>query len=147
MNIFVDDIYEYALIKQVKMGIPERSRLTTPWPLAVGKSKLTLAGLGIITNQELPCCLVFGPYQGRLVEKNVDAEESGYGWQIRKEDNRPMSVDAVDDTISNWMRYVNCPTSQEQCNLVSFQYQGQIYYKTTRLIKTLVYSTSFLDGL
>ena len=117
------------------MGVYGRARATAPWPLAIGTSKHSLAGLGVITNKDLPCCLVFGPYQGKLVVKNVDGDESGYGWQVRKDDNRPLSVDAVDETISNWMRYVNCPTNEQQSNISSFQYKGQIYYKTSRQIK------------
>lgn len=36
---------------------------------------------------------------------------------------------------SNWMRYVNCAPSEEQQNLVAFQYNGGIYYQTSRDIK------------
>ena len=119
----------------MKIGADNRARLSAPWPLAIGKSKIVEAGLGVITNHSLSCCLVFGPYQGQLIMKKVDKEESGYGWQIRVEDNRPFCVDAVDETVSNWMRYVNCPTNADQCNLSSFQFKGQIYYKTTRPIE------------
>ena len=114
--------------------ISNRARLTAPWPLAIGRSKIPGAGLGVISNAALPCCAVFGPYQGRIINKTVDSQESGYGWQIRTDDDNFYCVDAVDETVSNWMRFVNCPTSEEQVNLAAFQFKNQIYYKTLKPI-------------
>ena len=111
-----------------------RARATIPWPLAIGPSKIPEAGSGVITNAKLPCCLVFGPYQGTMNDRTVNAEESGYGWQIRTLGDKPLCVDAADVTISNWMRYVNCPRHEKEVNLSAFQYKGQIYYKSTKSI-------------
>ena len=36
---------------------------------------------------------------------------------------------------SNWMRYVNCARSELEQNLVAYQYQGQIYYRTYKDIQ------------
>ena len=44
-------------------------------------------------------------------------------------------IDAVDKKTSNWLRYVNCPMSEREANLASFQYYGNIYYRTFKPIK------------
>ncbi|KAL3189259.1 hypothetical protein MRX96_002929 [Rhipicephalus microplus] len=35
---------------------------------------------------------------------------------------------------SNWMRYVNTATSEQQHNLVAFEHSGALYYKTCRAV-------------
>ncbi|GFY66353.1 probable histone-lysine N-methyltransferase PRDM7 [Trichonephila inaurata madagascariensis] len=39
-------------------------------------------------------------------------------------------VEGRDEGCSNWMRYVNCADREERQNVVAFQYQGDIYYRT-----------------
>ena len=36
-------------------------------------------------------------------------------------------IDGKDERYGNWMRYVNCSRSENEENLVSFQYHGEIY--------------------
>ncbi|XP_045715689.1 histone-lysine N-methyltransferase PRDM9-like [Phyllostomus hastatus] len=43
-------------------------------------------------------------------------------------------VDGKDRSWANWMRYVNCARDDEEQNLVAFQYHGQIFYRTCRVI-------------
>lgn len=43
-------------------------------------------------------------------------------------------VDGHDESSSNWMRFVNCPRSEDEQNLVAFQYRGKIYYRTYKAI-------------
>ena len=123
------------LSQQVKLGSENRAQITAPWPLAIGASKISRAGRGIITNEDLPCCLVFGPYQGKIINVPVGREESGYGWLIRSQDHKNLCVDAIDPNDSNWMRFVNCATDQKSVNLAAFQFKGQIYYKIIKYIK------------
>ena len=57
---------------------------------------------------------------------------SSYCWQLYK-DGRPTEyVDAADKAKSNWMRFVNCACHEGHQNLIAFQYDGQVYYKTYR---------------
>ena len=35
-------------------------------------------------------------------------------------------MNALDETQSNWLRYVNCARNQTEQNMVSFQYQGKL---------------------
>ena len=44
-------------------------------------------------------------------------------------------VNAYRMETSNWMRYVNCARSESEQNLVAYQYQGQIYYRTYKDIQ------------
>ncbi|ROT76326.1 putative histone-lysine N-methyltransferase PRDM7, partial [Penaeus vannamei] len=113
----------------------DRARLTTPWPLTVYDSKVKGAGKGVWTNAHLPAHLVFGPYEGRVLSGHPEAgKESGYGWKIRGTGTRNRCIDAVDSAVSNWMRYVNCSRTEAETNLSTFQYKGQIYYKTDSAI-------------
>ena len=43
-------------------------------------------------------------------------------------------VDGHDESNSNWMRFVNCSRSEDEQNLVAFQYRGKIYYRTYKAI-------------
>ncbi|KAK8378355.1 hypothetical protein O3P69_011093 [Scylla paramamosain] len=114
--------------------VSQRARLTAPWPLQVAPSQVEGAGLGVWTAADLPPRLVFGPYEGRLLSRVEEGTESGYGWRLRGQSDALCCVDAVDATISNWMRYVNCARSEAETNLGAFQYKAHIYYKTLRAI-------------
>jgi len=39
-------------------------------------------------------------------------------------------VDGQNPTHSNWMRFVNCARHEQEQNLLAYQYQGSIYYRT-----------------
>ena len=43
-------------------------------------------------------------------------------------------VDGSDETTANWMRFVNCSRCEKEQNLVSFQYRGEIYYRSYKQI-------------
>ena len=38
-------------------------------------------------------------------------------------------VDGSDASRANWMRFVNCASTEERQNVVACQYRGQIYYQ------------------
>ncbi|RXG59464.1 putative histone-lysine N-methyltransferase PRDM7, partial [Armadillidium vulgare] len=113
----------------------KRAKATTPWPLYIGDSRIIEAGLGVWTYANLPQGLLFGPYEGRVNSDVKSGSESGYGWKIRNNIQPGKCIDALDPTVSNWMRYVNCSRSYRETNLSAFQFKGEIYYKTIREIK------------
>ncbi|CAF3065756.1 unnamed protein product, partial [Rotaria sp. Silwood2] len=48
------------------------------------------------------------------------ADESGYAWIIKTDpDGATYFIDAIDPSNSNWMRYVNCPNTVSQKNLLA----------------------------
>ncbi|XP_052748157.1 putative histone-lysine N-methyltransferase PRDM6 [Galleria mellonella] len=58
-----------------------------------------------------------------------------YCWQLYDGNNKRRAVvDAKDPNASNWMRYVNCARHWREQNLVAYQYRGQIYYRTIKII-------------
>ncbi|XP_047491580.1 uncharacterized protein LOC125040858 [Penaeus chinensis] len=81
--------------------------------------------MGVFTRARLPPGLVFGPYEGHI---RTDSQESGYAWQVRSPSHKKKTVDSVDASVSNWMRYVNCSKTDAEANLEGFQFLGNIYY-------------------
>ena len=43
-------------------------------------------------------------------------------------------LDGRDESLSNWMRFVNCSRSEDEQNLVAYQFRGNIYYRTYKPI-------------
>ena len=130
--------------------------LPVPAPLTVKPSSIPGAGLGVFTNQFIPKRVRVGPYEGRRVDKLglEDLKDNAYAWevsarttllvcskfspfkegflnsQIRHEDEVEGAIDASDPTHSNWLRFVNSARSEDEQNMMAFQYQGEIYYRT-----------------
>ncbi|XP_071964787.1 uncharacterized protein [Antedon mediterranea] len=110
----------------------DRAHLSLPDGLQIAPSKMKKAGLGVWTKTKFPKGVQFGPYGGEIVYG--DEGYSGYAWQIHKDGKRSHFVDGQKENKSNWMRYVNCARNENEQNLVSFQYQSQIYYRTFKPI-------------
>ncbi|XP_062873474.1 histone-lysine N-methyltransferase PRDM9-like [Trichomycterus rosablanca] len=117
------------------MGVTDRARKTLPPGLQVRESGIPNGGLGVFNNVEaVPLGTHFGPYQGELVDKE-EAMNSGYSWVVSKRGQGEEYIDSKRETHSNWMRYVNCARTDEEQNLVAFQYRGGIYYRCCRPIE------------
>ncbi|KAM9033415.1 histone-lysine N-methyltransferase PRDM9-like isoform 1-T1 [Sarcophilus harrisii] len=124
-------VQDGAMIK----GYPYCSAITLPPGLRIGLSGIPNAGLGVWNEgSNLPMGLHFGPYEGKSTEDD-EAANSGYSWMITKGRNSYEYVDGKEESCSNWMRYVNCAREEEEQNLVAFQYQRQIFYRTCRVIR------------
>ncbi|KAK6298042.1 hypothetical protein J4Q44_G00310970 [Coregonus suidteri] len=125
--LFVPDI-------PAPLGASDRARLTLPSGLEVRTSSIPEAGLGVFNQGNIvPAGAHYGPYEGELTDKD-QAMESGYSWVIYKSRHWEDYIDAGRDTHSNWMRYVNCARSEEEQNLVAFQYRGGILYRCCKPI-------------
>ena len=61
-------------------SLPQRARLTAPWPLSVADSRIPGAGKGVWTTRDLPRGLLFGPYEGTVIRN--PPKESGYAWKV-----------------------------------------------------------------
>ncbi|XP_056591728.1 histone-lysine N-methyltransferase PRDM9-like isoform X2 [Triplophysa dalaica] len=120
----------------VPVGTSDRARLTLPVGLEVLTSNIPNAGLGVFNHGEiLPIGAHFGPYEAEE-SKMEEAVSSGYSFVICKRRHLNEYIDARRETHSNWMRYVNCARSEEEQNLVAFQYKEAILYRCCRPIKT-----------
>nr|XP_026483149.1 uncharacterized protein LOC113391402 [Vanessa tameamea] len=141
-----DFVYEYCAIHKPLLVIPDdKVPSKSPYPPSVPRSALTIprvflhlapsvipgAGIGVFSTLTLPRGVRFGPYRG----KKTDAVTSMYSWQIHDGNNRRSHfVDAEDAHNSNWMRFVNCSRHWNEQNLVAYQYKGQLYYRTIKII-------------
>ncbi|XP_071037812.1 histone-lysine N-methyltransferase PRDM9-like [Parasteatoda tepidariorum] len=118
--------------RRVPKNTPDRADLTIPSFLSIGISSIPKAGLGIWTEIPLPIGTVFGPYKGKIIKTQKEAEKSGYAWMIWKGGKVDHFIEGFKKDISNWLRFVNCADKEEKQNLVAIQYKKQIYYKTYR---------------
>ncbi|XP_078093146.1 histone-lysine N-methyltransferase PRDM7-like [Mustelus asterias] len=116
----------------VEFSQPDRARLTLPEGLSIATSKIRKAGLGVWNEGKIiPKGVHFGPYEG-VISNEESAAVSGYSWMISKGKQDFEYIDAKDESNSNWMRFVNCARKEEEQNLVAFQHQGKIYYRTCK---------------
>ncbi|XP_043199350.1 histone-lysine N-methyltransferase PRDM9-like isoform X4 [Amphibalanus amphitrite] len=114
------------------IGDADRDVKTLPPSLSSGQSRNPASGTGVLAEKDLPARQRLGPYEGILTTEQGQARTTGYRWQIKKGDRVHHSVNAEDPSCSNWLRRVNCARSEEEQNLVAFQYRGQIYFRTSK---------------
>ncbi|XP_067106421.1 E3 SUMO-protein ligase ZBED1-like [Osmerus mordax] len=74
---------------------------------------------------------VFGPFKGEMAQGQLTCFR--YAWAIKESDTY-CYIDASDENKSNWMRFVSCTTSEEEHNLIVFQWQREIYYRVSKPI-------------
>ncbi|GFR70460.1 histone-lysine N-methyltransferase PRDM9-like [Elysia marginata] len=108
---------------------PEYCRKTLPQGLEIKKSKIPKAGLGVFATKFFPVRSRFGPYSGRKETDWMIAYESGYCWQVIRDEKTSHFVDASDPKESNWMRFVNCARSEDEQCLTAYQHEGEVYYR------------------
>ncbi|XP_043228125.1 histone-lysine N-methyltransferase PRDM9-like isoform X4 [Amphibalanus amphitrite] len=116
------------------IGGAERDLKTLPSSLSSGQSRNPASGTGVFAENDLPARQRLGPYEGILTTEQGQARTTGYRWQIKKGEHAHHSVNAEDPSCSNWLRRVNCARTEEEQNLVAFQYRGQIYFRTSKPI-------------
>ncbi|XP_043237203.1 histone-lysine N-methyltransferase PRDM9-like isoform X2 [Amphibalanus amphitrite] len=114
------------------IGDADRDVKTLPPSLSSGQSTNPASGTGVLAEKDLPARQRLGPYEGILTTEQSQTRTTGYRWQIKKGDRVHHSVNAEDPSCSNWLRRVNCARSEEEQNLVAFQYRGQIYFRTSK---------------
>ncbi|KAI3352257.1 hypothetical protein L3Q82_005236 [Scortum barcoo] len=76
--------------------------------------------------------VMFGPFVGEVCKGQMPSNLK-YAWAIR-DDAVFVYVDASDENKSNWMRYVTYTSSEEEHNLVVFQFYRHIYYRVSQPI-------------
>ncbi|XP_076583454.1 uncharacterized protein LOC143318850 isoform X1 [Chaetodon auriga] len=76
--------------------------------------------------------VMFGPFAGEMCKGQMPTNLK-YSWAIRDE-AAFVYIDGTDENKSNWMRYVTYTSSEEEHNLVIFQFYRHIYYKVSKPI-------------
>ncbi|VDO19959.1 unnamed protein product [Haemonchus placei] len=102
--LFIRVVY---FLFQSKNSKPEdRARMTAPAFISIKTSSIPNAGLGAFAEACIPVGMVFGPYQGILIDDASEAEKDGYCWELRSHTG-PHFIDGSNTQYSNWMRYIN----------------------------------------
>ncbi|KAL7071640.1 hypothetical protein ACQ4LE_009514 [Meloidogyne hapla] len=111
----------------------DRALLTLPGFLYIHNSPIPNAGKGVFAKVDIPVGIVFGPYEGILLQDPKKASQDGYSWELRVGNGKPSYyIDAKDPRYSNWMRYINSPRHESEQNLLAFQYRGSVFYRVYR---------------
>ncbi|CAF1369116.1 unnamed protein product [Rotaria sordida] len=123
----------------------QRAKRTCPRWIYCAKSRIPGASIAVFTSKLLKPNTFFGPYIGIRHQSSRKADNSTYVWTIEYSNGKIHSyIDAIDQTKSNWLRYVNCTCTVNQEYLIPIQYNSNIFYKTIRIIQPneelLVYS-------
>ncbi|XP_054656169.1 histone-lysine N-methyltransferase PRDM9-like isoform X2 [Dunckerocampus dactyliophorus] len=114
------------------VGVPQRALLTLPYGLTVGRSSIPSGGVGVINHgPALSPGMHFGPFEGEETTME-NAVASDFSWEIYKGEDVYEYIDAATESLSNWMRYVNCARSRDEANLLAVQYKGSILYHCCR---------------
>ncbi|KAK3711399.1 hypothetical protein QZH41_013509, partial [Actinostola sp. cb2023] len=77
---------------------------------------------------------MFGPFQGKQLFQNdiPHGKDLTYSWDLLKEGIPNSILDGSDEKNSNWMRFVTYARDKREQNLIAFQFQGHIFYRTFR---------------
>ncbi|VEN41684.1 unnamed protein product [Callosobruchus maculatus] len=110
----------------VRMNTADRARKTCPKGVLIVRPS-NIHGLGVFALKWLPKGVQMGPYEGQAAKQE---SKSGYAWKLR--DGK--LIDAANERNSNYLRYVNCARNSDEQNLVAFQYDGKLFYRTCKNI-------------
>ncbi|XP_067143011.1 uncharacterized protein [Centruroides vittatus] len=95
-----------------------------PENLCIRPSAVSGNKFGVWTTTDIAKDMIFGPYE------SSDNTE-------KKSNSEIEAVDAEGDKqelSTNWMRYINSTSNEEEQNLIAFQYNGQIFFRASKVI-------------
>ncbi|XP_065900691.1 zinc finger protein 709-like isoform X2 [Dysidea avara] len=129
------------------LGLDQDSQSYTsvpvPLQVTVKMSSIMNAGKGVFAKGFIPRRTKIGPYKGEVVHKEdvTDETDTSYFWEVKKTGTESYYIDGKNEEHASWLRFINCARSEEEQNLLSFQYQGNIYCYT---IKDILPGTELL---
>ncbi|XP_065050970.1 zinc finger protein 678-like isoform X2 [Rhopilema esculentum] len=108
-----------------------KARASLPDGLEIRNSKIKNAGNGVFALKEIESGTRFGPYQGKKVHRSLvhDGRDTSYMWEIMRDGEICYYIDGKDESIGNWLRFINCARTESEQNLVAYQYHNDIYYR------------------
>nr|XP_020451857.1 uncharacterized protein LOC109957941 [Monopterus albus] len=117
-------------------GGPSRAVLSLPSCLylcgEIGSSEEQMGEMKVFAKCHLQQGVMFGPFVGEVCRGQMPTSLK-YSWAIR-DDAAFIYIDASDENKSNWMRYVTYTSSEEEHNLIVFQFYRHIYYRVSQPI-------------
>lgn len=111
--------------------------------LKILPSNIKNAGMGCFTLEDIPKGAK-SRYKGVFRTKNSNVVEPTYSWAIYKYNKKGITkyktligyLDALNTKYSNWTRYVNCATKNNENNMEPDQNYDKLYYVALRDIKS-----------
>uniref|UniRef100_UPI0037E73B5A PR domain zinc finger protein 1a n=1 Tax=Semicossyphus pulcher TaxID=241346 RepID=UPI0037E73B5A len=90
--------------------------------------------VGVCSREYIPKGTRFGPLVGEIYTADSVPKDANrkYFWRIYADDEFHHFVDGLDETRSNWMRYVNPAHSATEQNLAACQNGMEIYFYTVK---------------
>jgi len=115
-----------------------RSEASLPRNLVLKPSQALSDVLGVWSSDYIPRGTRFGPLVGDIYAKDQVPKHANrkYFWRVYNNSEVFYYIDGYDTAKANWMRYVNPAYSSESQNLIACQYKMNIYFYTTKPIKS-----------
>ncbi|XP_056142052.1 PR domain zinc finger protein 1a [Lampris incognitus] len=113
---------------------PARAAASLPRNLAFKYTPDSKEVVGVCSREYIPKGTRFGPLVGEIYTADGVPKDANrkYFWRIYAEGELHHFVDGLDESRSNWMRYVNPAHSVAEQNLAACQNGMEIYFYTVR---------------
>eukprot|EP00794_Sanderia_malayensis_P009873 gene9873-10883_t len=124
----------HSVRPSITLPFSQKSYAISTFPDEVGLciSSLPLVGFGVFARHFIPLGTWIGPYEGRKLsaEEGLSRQQQqNFMWEIFENGRLQCFLDASDENVSSWMRFIQCARHKQEQNLYIFQYYGSIYYR------------------
>jgi SET domain-containing protein len=107
--------------------------------IVVKKSTIPNAGLGVFATNHISKYTLLDEYKGILItpeQYNKKKSNLAYIWELLDDkENAVGYIDAANKKYSNWTRFVNCPNTLKQENVIPVQRGFKMLYYSNKDIK------------
>lgn len=104
--------------------------------ILIKKSTIKGAGKGAFAKKNFEKYELLDEYKGIFIKPKDYKNDSWYVWELYYDDGDVLGyIDSQDKDYSNWTRYVNCPNSKKQENVMAVQKNRKIFYYACKKIK------------
>uniref|UniRef100_A0A8D3E8C6 PR domain zinc finger protein 1 n=1 Tax=Scophthalmus maximus TaxID=52904 RepID=A0A8D3E8C6_SCOMX len=132
--IVKDTAWEAGPDGDAMMTTTTRAKASLPRNLALKHPADSKEVVGVCSREYIPKGTRFGPLVGEIYTADSVPRDANrkYFWRIYAEREFHHFVDGLDETRSNWMRYVNPAHSAAEQNLAACQNGMEIYFYTVK---------------
>ena len=90
------------------------------------------AGFGVFAKTFIKRYTWLGEYEGEILFERHDDVISDYAWEMYRNDTPIFYIDGGKLERSNWLRWLNCPTTNREHNVDGMYCEGRMLYITRR---------------
>ncbi|XP_042280892.1 PR domain zinc finger protein 1a isoform X1 [Thunnus maccoyii] len=132
--IVKDTAWEAGPDGDTMMMTTTRAEASLPRNLAFKHPAESKEVVGVCSREYIPKGTRFGPLVGEIYTADSVPKDANrkYFWRIYADGEFHHFVDGLDETRSNWMRYVNPAHSEAEQNLAACQNGMEIYFYTVK---------------